>query len=35
LAYRISTIYSALEKIVHVITTMVNVNKKIENMIKF
>lgn len=35
LAYRISVIYSALEKIVHIITTMVIVNKKIENMIKF
>ncbi|WP_291490485.1 methyl-accepting chemotaxis protein, partial [Desulfurella sp.] len=35
LAYRINIIYTALEKIVHVITTMVNVNKKIEKMIKF
>lgn len=35
LAYRINTIYAALEKIVHVINTMVDVNKKIERMIKF
>ncbi|MGB9755505.1 MAG: methyl-accepting chemotaxis protein [Desulfurella sp.] len=35
LAYRINTIYAALEKIVHVIDTMVDVNKKIEKMIKF
>lgn len=35
LAYRINTIYAALEKIVHVIDTMVDVNKKIEKMIRF
>ncbi|SDB94843.1 methyl-accepting chemotaxis protein [Desulfurella multipotens] len=35
LAYRINIIYTALEKIVHVITTMVDVNRKIEKMIKF
>ncbi|MGC8822236.1 MAG: methyl-accepting chemotaxis protein [Desulfurella sp.] len=35
LAYRINIIYTALEKIVRVITTMVDVNRKIEKMIKF
>ncbi|MGC9167593.1 MAG: methyl-accepting chemotaxis protein [Desulfurella sp.] len=35
LAYRINIIYTALEKIVNVITTMVDVNRKIEKMIKF
>ncbi len=35
LAYRINTIYATLEKIVHVINTMVGVNKKIEKMIRF
>ncbi len=35
LAYRINVIYASLEKIVHVINTMVDVNKKIEKMIRF